>query len=202
MIRYGGKVKHRMITDQQADVTTLLDEIRAGNEQARHQLVERIYQELHQVAVMLMRDERPDHTLQPTALLHEALARLLDADVLGQAPNREYVFGAAARAMREVLVDHARHRNRQKRGGNRRPLPLDAVLVYFEQQNLDVEALHEALNRLATFHERQSNVVTLRFFGGFTVPEIAGQLGVSVSTVESDYRIARAWLRRQLQGRG
>ena len=100
--------------------------------------------------------------------------------------------------MREVLVDHARQRSRLKRAGDQHPLPLDTVLVYFEQQNLDVEAVHEALNQLATLHERQSTVVTLRFFGGFTVPEIAGQLGVSVSTVESEFRIARAWLRKQL----
>jgi len=199
LVFFGCTENDPMISHQQADVTTLLEQIQAGDEQARHQLVERIYGELHRVAVGLMEGERADHSLQPTALLHEALLRLLDADVLSKAPNRAYLFAAAARAMREVLVDHARYRSRQKRGGKQHTLPLDAVLLYCEEQNLDVVAVHEALNQLATMHERQSTVVTLRFFGGFTMPEIAGQLGVSVSTVESDFRIARAWLRKQLQ---
>src|SRR5262249_46905023 len=160
---------------------------------------ERIYRDLHQVAAGLMNGEPTGHTLQPTALVHEALARLVHADVLREAPNRAYLYGAAARAMRQVLVEHARRRKAEKRGGGRRRLRLDDVLLYFEERRLDVEALHEALNRLATFHERQSNVVTLRFFGGFTVAEVAEQLGVSTFTVENDFRIARAWLRQQLQ---
>lgn len=186
----------------EGEVTALLQAIRAGDAEARGRLVEQIYQELHQVAAGLMRQEETTHTLQPTALLHEAFANLFRADVLARAPNRAYLFGAAARAMREVLVDHARRRQAAKRGSGQRPLPLDAVLHHFEEQNLDVIALHEALEQLATFHERQSQVVTLRFFGGFTVQEIAAQLGVSASTVESDFRIARAWLREQLRDDG
>jgi RNA polymerase sigma factor (TIGR02999 family) len=161
--------------------------------------VERIYQDLHQVAVGLMNEEPAGHTLQPTALLHEAFARLFRADVFRQAPNRAYLFGAAGRAMRQVLVEHARRRKAEKHGGRQNRLPLDAVLLYFEEQRLDVEALHEALDRLAALNERQSVVVTLRFFCGFTVPEVAAQLGVSTFTVENDFRIARAWLRRQLR---
>jgi RNA polymerase sigma factor (TIGR02999 family) len=181
-----------------SEVTTLLEAIRAGDGGAREALVERVYQELHRVASGLMREEPPGHSLQPTALLHEAFGRLLRDDVLGRAPNRAYLFGAAARAMRQILVDHARRRKAEKRGGERGRLSLDAVLLSFEERHLDVVALHEALERLAGLHERQSQVVTLRFFGGLTVEEIAGQLGVSVSTVESDFRIARAWLRQQL----
>jgi RNA polymerase sigma factor (TIGR02999 family) len=190
-----------MVPDLQSEVTTLLEEIRAGNEEARHRLAERIYGELREVAAGLMRGEPAGHTLQPTALLHEAFARLIGAGVLGEAPNRAYLFGAAARAMREVLVDHARRRQADKRGAGRSRLPLDAVLAYFEEQDLDVVALHEALDRLADFHERQSQVVTLRFFAGMTVPEVAQELGVSISTVEADFRIARAWLRQQLSGK-
>lgn len=187
-----------MNTDLHSDVTTLLEAIRAGDELARHRLVEHLYRELHRAAERLMRGEAVDHTLQPTALLHEAFARLFQNDVLQQAPNRAYLVAAALRAMREVLVEHARSRNAAKRGGGRIAVPLDAVLHYFEEQKLDVQALHEALDALAELHARQCQVVSLRFFGGFTVPEIAALLCVSVSTVESDYRLARAWLRQQL----
>jgi RNA polymerase sigma factor (TIGR02999 family) len=187
------------ISDAQDEVTTLLEEIRAGNPAARTRLTERIYRELHQVAERLMNDEPAGHTLQPTALLHEAFARLLADGVLRQAPNRAYLFGAAAQAMREVLVDHARRRNAAKRGGHRRRQPLDSLLAHYEEQNIDVIALHEALEELAALHERQCQVVTRRFFGGCTVAEIAEQLGVSVSTVEADFRIARAWLHDRLR---
>jgi RNA polymerase sigma factor (TIGR02999 family) len=189
-----------MADDRRGEVTTLLEAIRDGDPQAPDRLVEAVYAEFHRMAAGLMARERRDHTLQPTALLHEALVQLFDADVLRKAPNRAYLFGAAARAMREVLAAHARRRAADKRGGDRQRVPLDAVLDYLEEQRLDVLALHEALERLATFHERQSHVVTLRFFAGCTVAEVADQLGVSVATVESDFRIARAWLRRQLAG--
>ena len=189
-----------MPADLQEEVTTLLNAIRTGDAAAREQLAERIYREPHQMAVGFMRQERADHTLQPTALLHEALAYLLQGESLKHMPNREYLFGAAARAMRRVLVEHARRRATEKRGGGRQRLGLDAVLDYFEEQNLDVLALHEALEQLAALHERQSQVVTLRFLCGLSVPEVAEALGVSVATVEGDWRLARAWLRRKLRG--
>jgi RNA polymerase sigma factor (TIGR02999 family) len=182
------------------DVTTVLEQVHAGDAAARDRLVRVIYDELRRMASELMQAERPDHTLQPTALVHEALLRLLGADAFDRVPNRRYLFAAAARAMREVLVDHCRRRRAGKRGMGSQRLPLDALLDHYEKQNLDVEALHEALDRLAGLHERQSQVVTLRFFGGFTVAEVAEQLGVSVGTVESDYRIARAWLHKELGG--
>lgn len=181
-----------------SEVTTLLEAIRGGDPAARDRLVERVYGELRIVAANLVRDEGPSNSLHPTALLHEAFDRLLRGDVLGRAPNRAYLFGAAARAMRQVLVDHARARKAEKRGGGRGRLPLDDVLLFFEEQDLDVVALHEALDRLATFHARQAEVVTLRYFGGLSAAETADELGVSVSTVESDFRLARAWLRHQL----
>jgi RNA polymerase sigma factor (TIGR02999 family) len=145
-----------------------------------------------------MRGERRHHTLQPTDLAHEALVRLLGSDV--QMENRKEFFASAARLMREILVEHARRRGAAKRGGGWQRVPLDDVADYFEECNLDVLAVKEALERLATFSERQSQVITLRFFARFTVEEIATLLGVSVSTVESDSRIAKAWLHSQLGG--
>ncbi|MBI3461604.1 MAG: sigma-70 family RNA polymerase sigma factor [Planctomycetes bacterium] len=187
-----------MAGEGQSEVTALLAAIRSGNDRAKNQLVELVYDELHRVAVGLMRQERDGHSLQPTALLNEAFVQLLSAGVLNEAPNRVYLFAAVAKAMRKVLADHARRRNALKRGGGQQRLPFDALLAYYEEQNLDVVALHDAIERLATLHERASSVVTMRFLGGFTVQEVASQLGVSMSTVESDFRFARAWLRKNL----
>jgi RNA polymerase sigma factor (TIGR02999 family) len=184
--------------DRQREVTTLLDAIRAGRPDAQDQLVAVVYDELRHLAQGLMRRERPGHTLQATALLHEAALRLLRPDALAAAHNRGQFLAAAARAMRQILVDHARARAADKRGGGRESVPLDEVLDQFTAQKLDVLALHEALNGLAALHDRQSRVIELRFFGGYTVEEIADFLQVSVSTVESDCRKATAFLRGQL----
>jgi RNA polymerase sigma factor (TIGR02999 family) len=160
-----------------------------------------VYDELRGLAAGILRQEgEPQQALQPTALVHEAYLRLDRDGCLGGAPNRSYFFGAAAHAMHEILVEHARRRRAEKRGGGRQRVPLDDVLDCFERDNMDVVALHEALNELAGLNERQSQVVVLRFFGGYTVAEVAEQLGVSVSTVESDFRLARAWLHRQIRG--
>src|SRR3954464_1637492 len=165
------------------ELTTVLGRARQGDEQARSELVERVYEELRRVASRLMRRERPDHTLSPTAVVHEAVIRLLGDAVFDKAADRNYLFAAAARAMREVLIDHARRRGADRRGGGRRQVPLDLVLDYFEEQKLDVVALHEALHRLAEWNERQSQVMTLRYFGGLTIAEVADALGVSPVTV-------------------
>src|SRR5438105_12915796 len=138
------------MVDNGGEITTLLKALRAGDEQARTALVERIYDRLHEAAGRLMRGERAEHTLQPTALLHEALARLMNGAAFTTAPNRLYLFQAAARAMRQVLVDHARRRKAGCHGGGmqRLPLhrvPLDSALAYFEDRNLEVEGLHNAL---------------------------------------------------------
>jgi RNA polymerase sigma factor (TIGR02999 family) len=187
-----------MSDDLHREVTTLLDAIRAGDAGAQGRLVELVYAELRRLAGDLMFRERPGHTLQPTALVHEALPRLLHPDVLGGAHNRAQLLAAAARAMRRVLVDHARRRAAGKRGGGQGQVPLDEALDYYARQRLDVLAVHEALEELAGLNERQSRVVELRFFGGYTVGEVAGLLEVSVSTVESDFRKATAFLRRRL----
>jgi RNA polymerase sigma-70 factor (ECF subfamily) len=181
------------------DLSIILGKARAGDDHARGELIALVYDELRQVAGRLMRSERPDHTLPPTAVVHEAVIRLLGDAVFDKAPDRSYLFAAAARAMREVLVDHARRRAADRRGGGRQRVPLDLVVDYFEAQNLNVIAVHEALNRLTGLNERQGQVMTLRYFGGLTVPEVAGALGVSPVTVERDWRLARAWLRGQLR---
>src|SRR3982750_883862 len=136
-----------------------------------------------------MRRERADHTLSPTAVVNEAVIRLLGDAVFDRAADRGFLFASAARAMREVLIDHARSRSAGRRGGGRRRVPLDAVVDYFEAQGLDVVAVHEALDRLAELNQRQSQVMTLRYFGGLTVPEVAAVLEVSPVTVERDWRL-------------
>jgi RNA polymerase sigma factor (TIGR02999 family) len=189
-----------MVAESPQRLTIIMGRARAGDEQARDELVARVYDELRQVASRLMIRERADHTLSPTAVVHEAVIRLLGEAVFDEAPDRSYLFASAARAMREVLIDHARRRAASRRGGGRRRVPLDAVVDYFEQQGLDVVAVHEALDRLAELDARQAQIMTLRYFGGMTVPEVAAALGVSVVTVERDWRLARAWLAGQLGG--
>ncbi len=181
-------------------VTMILGRARAGDERARGELIGVIYDELRRVASGLMRRERPDHTLPPTAVVHEAVIRLLGEGVFDRAADRSFLFAAAARAMREVLVDHARRRSAARRGGGRGRVPLDAAVDYFEGQGLDIVAVHEALDRLAERDGRQAQVMTLRYFGGMTVAEVAAALGVSVATVEHDWRLARAWLAGELGG--
>jgi len=188
-----------MGSEPRRDLTLILGRARAGDEQARDELIALVYDELRQVASRLMRRERLDHTLPPTAVVHEAVIRLLGEAIFDKAPDRSYLFAAAARAMREVLVDHARRRAADRRGGGRHRVPLDLVVDYFESQNLDIIAVHEALDRLSELNERQGQVMTLRYFGGLTVPEVSVALGVSVVTVERDWRLARAWLRAQLR---
>jgi RNA polymerase sigma factor (TIGR02999 family) len=188
----GGELKH--------EVTLILGRARSGDEQARGELVALVYDELRRVAARLMRRERVDHTLSPTAVVHEAVIRLLGEAVFDTAADRRFLFASAARSMREVLIDHARRRAAARRGGGMRRVPLDLVVDYFEGQGLDLIAVHEALDRLAELDERQAHVMTLRYFGGMTVAEVASALGVSVVTVERDWRLARAWLAGQLGG--
>jgi RNA polymerase sigma factor (TIGR02999 family) len=186
--------------DSRTELTQFLSRARAGDSRARGELVGAIYDELKQVAARMMGRERADHTLSPTAVVHEAVIRLLGEEVFERAEDRGFLFAAAARAMREVLIDHARRRSASRRGGQWRRTPLDQVVDYFEDQGLDVVAVHEALDRLAELNGRQAQVMTLRYFAGLTVPEVATALGVSVVTVERDWRLARAWLGPQLRG--
>ncbi len=171
---------------------------RVRSDRTEEDLLARIYDELRQVAAHLMRRERSDHTLSPTAVVHEAVIRLLRNPEFAAA-DPSFLLASASRAMREVLIDHARRRAASRRGAGLRRVSLDSVVDYFEARNLDIVAVHEALDRLAVMNDRQSQVMTLKYFGGMTVPEIASALGVSVVTVERDWRLARAWLRGQLQ---
>jgi RNA polymerase sigma factor (TIGR02999 family) len=187
-----------MSDESTSEITLALQAAGQGQREAADRLAGLVYEELRRVAAGLMRKERVEHTLQPTALVHEAFARILDQDVLKQATNRRFFFAAAARAMRQVLVDHARQRAAAKRLGQRQRVPFEETIQHFEEQKLELLALNEALEQLGKLNERQSQVIELRFFGGFTVPEVAELLGVSVSVVESDFRLARAFLRSRL----
>jgi RNA polymerase sigma-70 factor (ECF subfamily) len=182
------------------ELTRTMSRARAGDEQARGELIAMVYNPLRRVAARLMRRERTDHSLSSTALVHEALIRMLKAAAFDKAADRDYLFASAARAMREVLIDHARRRAAGRRGGGRHRVPLDRVVDDFEEQDLDVVMVHEALDRLAALNERQAQVMTLRYFGRLTIPEVAKVLGVAPVTVERDWRLVRAWLRCQLRG--
>lgn len=179
------------------DVTQLLIAWTNGDLAARDQLMTVVYEELHRLARGYMRRESPGHTLQTSALVNEAFVRLVDQrNVHWQ--NRAHFFGLAAHMMRRVLVDYARRRGYAKRGGGKRALPLDEALIVSEERSAEIVAVHEALEELAKFDARKSQIVELRFFGGLTVDETAQVLGVSPGTVMSDWTVAKAWLRREI----
>jgi RNA polymerase sigma factor (TIGR02999 family) len=180
------------------EVTRLLKEIQGGNERAKEELFRLVLGELHGLAEIFMQKERPDHTLQPTALVNEAVCRLLDSNVFAEAKTRAYFFGTVVKAMRQILREYARKRNAKKRPGGWVRTPLDDILDNYERQKIDVSDLDEALESLAALSPRQHEVVTLRYFGGWKMREIADLLGVCEATAESDYRAARAFLRGQL----
>lgn len=163
------------------------------------ELLEQVYARLRQVASRLMRRERTDHTLSPTAVVHEAVIRLMGDTAVDAVPDRSRLIAMTARTMRQVLIDHARRKAAGRRGGGRQRVPLDWAPGYFEKQGLDALALREALDRLSEWNERQAQVTTLRYFGGMTVSEVAVALGVAPATVERDWRLARAWIRGQLR---
>jgi RNA polymerase sigma factor (TIGR02999 family) len=179
------------------DVTQLLIAWSNGNQAARDQLMSVVYEELHRLAQRYMRRESPAHTLQTSALVHEAFLRLVDQrDVHWQ--NRAHFFGIAAQMMRRILVDYARSRSYAKRGGGARAVSLDEGLIVSNERSAEVVAVHEALEELAKFDARKSQVVELRFFGGLSINETAEVLGVSPGTVAGDWTMAKAWLRREI----
>lgn len=160
---------------------------------------ELVYEELHQIASHLMRSERSDHTLQPTALVHEAYGRLVDESRI-QWENRAHFFGIAARAMRQILVEHARRRVRAKRGGGWRSVTLDERLGWEKMPDIDILEFDETLTRLAEMDERMVRVVEYRVFSGMSMKEIAQVLGVTRQTVHNDWRVARMLLAQELKG--
>jgi RNA polymerase sigma-70 factor (ECF subfamily) len=185
--------------DPTEEVASLLGRSRRGDESARDQLLERVYGELRRVAGRYLRRERRDHTLQATALVHEAWIRLSGAPS-GAWEDRAQFLSAAATAMRRILVNHALRRQALKRGGGlARAALLDPIGV-FEERAEDLVALDEALDRLARLDARKARIVELRFFGGLSEEETAHLLEVSSRTIEREWRLARAWLRKELEG--
>ncbi|MFQ5738995.1 MAG: sigma-70 family RNA polymerase sigma factor [Acidobacteriota bacterium] len=184
------------------DITQLLDQLHRGNEGARSQLIPLVYQELHRIASRYMLGERPGHTLQTTALVHEAYLRLLGGADRVEWRNRVHFFAVAATLMRRVLVDYARSRGSIKRGGDHQRVDFEAAATLTQERLDEVLAVDEALSRLSEWAPRQSHMVELRFFGGLTFEEIAEALDVSVRTLKRDWRLARSWLRAQLSSGG
>ena len=181
----------------QQEITQLLVAWSDGDESALTVLAPLVHEELHRLAHHYMSGERAGHTLQTTALVNEAYVRLIDwKNVRWQ--NRAHFFAVSAQLMRHILVDFARARNYEKRGGGARRVELDAVAVIADDKSTDLLALDEALKALAELDERQSRVVELRFFGGLTNDEVAEVLKVSEPTVRRDWSLARAWLYRKL----
>jgi RNA polymerase sigma-70 factor (ECF subfamily) len=181
------------------DLTRLLEAAGRGDETARNSIAEVVYRELRQLAQAILRHERPHQTLRTTALVNEAWIRLIGGhDTAWE--NRAHFYRTAARAMRSILVDHARARKARKRGGDWHRTPLDDVIDAIEVDRVDLIALDEAVARLEALSPRRSQVVELRFFAGLSIGEVARVLDVSDTTVENDWDFARTWLHRMLRG--
>ena len=176
----------------------LLDQVGAGDQGALARVLPLVYQELRRLASGYLRRERRDHTLQTTALVHEAYLRLAGQDDLGW-QNRPHFRAIAAQTMRRILVEHARARGRKKRGTSPQRVALEDVHALSAAPSVEIQALDEALGRLAVFDSQQARIVELRFFAGLTVDEAADVLGVSNATIKRDWAMARAWLRRELE---
>jgi RNA polymerase sigma factor (TIGR02999 family) len=180
-----------------ATLTRLLQGWSAGDRAAVERALPQVYSELRRIAARELRRERPDHTLGATEIVHEAYLRLARQPGL-EWPSRHHFFAFAAHLMRRILVDHARHRNRSRRGGGERPLPLAEVADLGGVSSPDLLALDEALTRLAALDPQKATIVELRFFAGLTVEETAVQLGVSPETVGRQWRRSKAWLYQAL----
>ncbi len=186
---------------EKPDITLLLDRMRQGDNTASEAIVPLLYDELRTIAARCLRTERRDHTLQPTALVHEAYVKLVaqkDADYR----SRAHFMAIAAMVMRRILVTHAEKRAAAKRGGGARRVPLDARAESdpTAEQGIDLIALDEAMNRLARRDPRKAKVVEQRFFAGIEMSQIAENLGVSLATVKRDWEFARTWLMREIEG--
>ena len=183
------------------EVTKLLKDWGAGDQSALDQLMPLVHNELHRLARQHMRREKPGHLLQTSALVNEAYLRLVDQRRVDW-QNRAHFFGIAARLMPRILVDHARQRHRDKRGGYTIQVPLDDATSLPQEQAANLVLLDDALKILAAIDPRQSEVVELRFFGGMSIEETAEVLKVSPGTVSRDWTFARAWLRKEMSGEG
>lgn len=186
------------MTDRSAHVTSLVDGARRGDEASLAELMPLVYDELRRLAANYLRRERPGQTLQATALVHEVYLRLLaDSHVSWQ--TRAHFFGIAARSMRQILIERARARRAAKRGGGGVKVSFDPGLIAAPEDSVDLEALDDALTRLAALDQELARVVEVRFFGGLSIDETAEALGVSPATVKRRWTVAKAWLARELR---
>jgi RNA polymerase sigma factor (TIGR02999 family) len=181
-----------------AAMASLVESARQGNEEALATLVPLVYDELRRLAASYLRRERPGQTLQATALVHDAYIRLLQDSQLSW-ESRAHFFGIAARSMRQILIERARARNAAKRGGDLVRVTFDPGLIAAGTESVDVEALDDALTRLAALDPELARIVEVRFFGGLSIEETAGVLGVSPATVKREWATARAWLQREMR---
>jgi RNA polymerase sigma factor (TIGR02999 family) len=187
-----------IISDPKKEVTRLLFDLSNGNRQAVDMLMPLVYKEMHQLAHVHLRKERPDHTLNATALVHEAYIKLIDQDKITW-QNRAHFFGIASQAMRRILINYANGRIAQKRGGNPAFVTFDDDKMKRDSKPEELIALDEALKKLEQINERQSKIIEHWFFVGLNHEEIAEVLNVSVPTVRRDFRLAKAWLSRELK---
>ena len=185
--------------DPQGEVTSLLVAWGKGDQNALKELLPLVYNELHRMARRAWGAQSPGNTLQPTALINEAYLKLADAEH-ASFQNRSHFFAVACTAMRQILVNHAQSRLAGKRGSGRIPVSIDDVQLAVHQEAAEVVALHDALERLQAVDERKSKVVEMRYFGGLSIEETAEALGVSIVTVNRDWRLARTWLMREMNG--
>jgi RNA polymerase sigma factor (TIGR02999 family) len=184
-------------SDRPESVTALLEQLSEGNRDIEDKLIPLIYDGLHRIAVKYMRTERPNHTLQPTALVNEAYQRLVQRPKMPWKCRAQF-FATASKLMRHILVDHARARKAEKRGGALEQVTLDEESLPSEEKTLDILVLNELLQRLAEFDERQARILELHLFGGLTFEEIAEILHVSERTVQRDWTMACAWVKGEL----
>jgi RNA polymerase sigma-70 factor, ECF subfamily len=181
----------------QSDVTRLLQEYKDGNRSVLDELFPLVYAELRRLAASKLNGERAEHTLQATALVHEAYLRLVNQHSVDWT-NRAHFFGLASEMMRRILVNHALERKRLKRGSGETKIALDEAVTFAEERELDLVELDESLNELAKFAPRQAKIIELKFFGGLTNEESAEALGISPETVKRDWRVAKSWLKNNL----
>jgi len=183
-----------------ADVTSLLNKLAAGDQDAAAQLIPLVYEELRHLAARRLRQERPDHTLQATALVHEAYVKLAtQRDAKWQ--NRAQFFGVASQMMRRILVDYARAQQRIRRGGKQQKVSLDDVVLVSPDRTEEVLTVHDSLSRLEKLDPRQARIVELHYFGGLTVEETGEVVGISTKTVMRELNVAKAWLYGDLKER-
>lgn len=184
-----------------SDVTRILSSIQQGDPSAADQLLPLVYKELRTLAASKLAQEKPGHTLQATALVHEAYLRLVDVNNVPHWDGRAHFFAAAAEAMRRILVEKARRKQRHRHGGSLQKQPLDEVepAIKAPVDAVDMLALNEALDRFEIASPRKAQLVKLRYFAGFTLPEVAEILGISQSTAEADWTYAKTWLKREME---